>query len=161
VYVGVVTGAAWLLRERVGLGASLLATAVIAVGFAPARDRLQRLVDRRLYGERHDPVRAVARLGERLRGTPGGPASGDGLTEVLQGVCETLRLPSASLQVEDGAEVASFGRAGGPSESVALEHGGERVGMLVVGVRSGEDALGVADRRVLGLLAAPVAVALS
>jgi signal transduction histidine kinase len=160
VYVGVVKGAEWLLRERVGLGASLLATAVIAVGFAPARDRLQRLVDRRLYGERHDPVRAVARLGERLRGTPGGPASGDGLTEVLQGVCETLRLPSASLQVEDGAEVASFGRAGGPSESVALEHGGERVGMLVVGVRSGEDALGVADRRVLGLLAAPVAVAL-
>jgi two-component system, NarL family, sensor kinase len=161
VYVGVVKGAEWLLREQVGLGASLLATAVIAVGFAPARDRLQRLVDRRLYGERHDPVRAVARLGERLRGTPGdASAGGDGLAGVLGGVCEALRLPSASLQVEDGAEVASFGRAGGPSESVPLDYGGQRVGVLVVGVRAGEDALGVADRRVLGLLAAPVAVAL-
>jgi two-component system NarL family sensor kinase len=159
VYVGVVNGAEWLLRERVGLGASLAATALIAVGFAPARDRLQRLVDRRLYGERHDPVRAVARLGERLRGTPGGPTSGDGLTEVLQGVCEALRLPFASL-LADQVEVACVGRPGGPSESVPLDHGGQRVGVLVVGARSGEDSLGVADRRVLGVLAAPVAVAL-
>ena len=159
VYVGVVKGAEWLLRERVGLGASLAATALIAVGFAPARDRLQRLVDQRLYGLRHDPVRAVARLGERLRGSPGGPASGHGLTEVLQGVCEALRLPFASLRA-DQAEVAGVGRPGGPSESVPLDHGGQRIGELVVGARSGEDSLGVADRRVLGVLAAPVAVAL-
>ena len=64
-------GAEWLLAEGVGLGGSLVATAVIAVSFAPARDRLQRWVDRRLYGERHDPVRAMARLGERLRVPPG------------------------------------------------------------------------------------------
>jgi two-component system NarL family sensor kinase len=56
--------------------------------------------------------------------------------------------------------VAGVGQPGGPSESVALEHGGRQVGVLVVGVRSGEDALGVADRRLLELLAAPVAVAL-
>jgi signal transduction histidine kinase len=156
VYVGVVKSAEWLLREGVGLGGSLLATAVIAVGFAPARDRLQRWVDRRLYGERHDPVRAVARLGERLRDAPGG----DVLAGVLQAVCETLRLPSASLRVEDGAEVATFGRPGTASESIPLEHEGQRIGALLVGVRSGEDTLGVADRQVLEVLAAPVAVAL-
>jgi two-component system, NarL family, sensor kinase len=158
-YVGVVRLADLLLRQRAGLGGSLLATAVIAVLFAPARDRLQRLVDRRLYGERHDPVRAVARLGERLRGTPGGEPGGDGLAEVLRGVCEALRLPFASLHAGQ-VQVACVGRPGGPSESVALEHGGQPVGALVVGVRSGEQALGAADRRVLGLLAAPVAVAL-
>jgi two-component system NarL family sensor kinase len=160
VYVGVVKSAEWLLRDGVGLGGSLLATAVIAVGFAPARDRLQRWVDRRLYGERHDPVRAVARLGERLRDAPGGAPSGDVLAGVLQGVCETLRLPWASLRVEDGAEVATFGRPSTASEQVSLEHEGQRVGQLVVGVRAGEDALGAADRQVLGILAAPVAVAL-
>ena len=69
-----------------------MATAIIAVGFAPARDRLQRWVDRRLYGERHDPVRAMTRLGKRLRDAPGG----DVLAGVLQTVCETLRLPAAS-----------------------------------------------------------------
>jgi two-component system NarL family sensor kinase len=158
-YVGVVRLADTLLRQRVGLAGSLLATAVIAVAFAPARDRLQRLADRRLYGERHDPVRAVARLGERLRGTPGGEPGGDGLAEVLRGVCEALRLPFASLHAGQ-LQVACVGRPGVPSESVALQHGGQPVGALVVGVRSGEQTLGAADRRVLGLLAAPVAVAL-
>jgi two-component system NarL family sensor kinase len=160
VYVAVVKFAEWLLREGIGLGGSLLATAVIAVGFAPARDRLQHLVDRRLYGERHDPVRAVARLGEHLRDAPGGAPGGDVLAGVLQAVCETLRLPFASLCVEDGVEVASFGRPAGASESIPLEHEGQHIGALLVGVRSGEDALGVADRQVLGILAAPVAVAL-
>jgi two-component system, NarL family, sensor kinase len=155
VYVAVVKGAEWLLAEGVGLGGSLLATAVIAVGFAPARDRLQRWVDRRLYGERHDPVRAMARLGERLRDVPGG----DVLAAVLQTVCETLRLPSATLRV-DNVEVAAYGRPGTASESIPLEHEGQRVGALVVSPRTGEQRLGAADRRVLEVLAAPVAVAL-
>jgi two-component system, NarL family, sensor kinase len=160
VYVGVVKSAEWLLREGVGLGGSLLATAVIAVGFAPARDRLQRWVDRRLYGDRHDPVRAMARLGERLRDAPSGVPGGDVLAGVLQAVCETLRLPWASLRVEDGVEVATFGQPGTASESIPLEHEGQRIGALLVGVRAGEGALGVADRQVLEVLAAPVAVAL-
>jgi signal transduction histidine kinase len=160
VYVAVVKGAEWLLSEGVGLGGSLVATAVIAVGFAPARDRLQRWVDRRLYGDRHDPVQAMVQLGERLRDAPGGAPDGDALAGVLQGVCEALRLPSASLRVEDGAEVASFGRPATASESIPLEHEGQRIGALVVGVRTGEDALGAADRQVLEVLAAPVAVAL-
>jgi two-component system, NarL family, sensor kinase len=42
VYIAVVKLAEWLLAEGVGLGGSLVATAVIAVSFAPARDRLQR-----------------------------------------------------------------------------------------------------------------------
>jgi two-component system, NarL family, sensor kinase len=155
VYVAVVKGAEWLLAEGVGLGGSLLATAVIAVGFAPARDRLQHWVDRRLYGERHDPVRAMTRLGQRLRDAPGG----DVLTGVLQTVCETLRLPAASLVV-DKVEVAAYGRPGALGESIPLEHEGQRVGALVVSPRTGEQTLGAADRRVLEVLAAPVAVAL-
>jgi two-component system NarL family sensor kinase len=155
VYVVVVKGAEWLLAESVGLGGSLLATAVIAVSFAPARDRLQRWVDRRLYGERHDPVRAMTRLGQRLRDAPGG----DVLAGVLQAVCETLRLPSARLRVA-GVAVAAYGRPGTASESIPLEHEGQQVGVLLVGLRAGEQALGVADRRVLEVLAAPVAVAL-
>jgi two-component system, NarL family, sensor kinase len=159
VYVGVVKLAERLLREGVGVGGSLVATAVIAIGFAPARDRLQRWVDRRLYGERHDPVRAMARLGERLRDAPGGAPGGDVLAGVLQAVCEALRLPSASLRVA-GVAVASFGRPGGATEPIPLEHEGQQVGVLVVGLRAGEQVLGMADRQVLEVLAAPVAVAL-
>jgi two-component system, NarL family, sensor kinase len=159
VYVGVVKLAERLLREGVGLGGSLVATAVIAIGFAPARDRLQRWVDRRLYGERHDPVQAMVRLGERLRDAPGGAPGGDVLAGVLQAVCEALRLPSASLRVA-GVAVASFGGPSRASESIPLEHEGQHIGALVVGLRAGEQALGAADRQVLEFLAAPVAVAL-
>jgi two-component system, NarL family, sensor kinase len=159
VYVAVVKLAERLLREGVGLGGSLLATAVIAIGFAPARDRLQRWVDRRLYGERHDPVQAMVRLGERLRDAPGAAPGGDALTGVLQAVCEVLRLPAASLRVA-GVAVASFGRSGTASESIPLEHEGQQIGALLVGLRAGEKTLGAADRRVLEVLAAPVAVAL-
>jgi two-component system, NarL family, sensor kinase len=159
VYVAVVKLAEWLLHERAGLGGSLVATAVIAVGFAPARDRLQRWVDRRLYGDRHDPVRAVARLGERLRDAPGGAPDGDALTGILQAVCEALRLPSASLRVA-GVTVASFGDPSKASESISLDHEGQHIGAMAVGLRAGEPALGVADRQVLEVLAAPVAVAL-
>ena len=156
VYVAVVKGAEWLLAEGVGLGGSLLATAVVAVSFAPARDRLQRWVDRRLYGERHDPVRAMARLGERLRDAPGG----DVLAGVLQAVCETLRLPSATLRVEDGWRWRPTAGQAHASESIPLEHEGQQVGALLVSPRTGEQTLGVADRRVLEVLAVPVAVAL-
>jgi signal transduction histidine kinase len=160
VYIAVVKLAEWLLTEGAGMGGSLLATAVIAVGFAPARIRLQRLVDRRLYGERHDPVQAMVRLGARLRDAPSGAPDGNALAGVLHGVCEALRLPWASLRIGDGAEVASFGRPATGSESIPLEHEGQRIGALLVGMRSGEDALGAADRQVLEVLAAPVAVAL-
>jgi two-component system, NarL family, sensor kinase len=159
VYVAVVKLAERLLREGIGLSGSLLATAVIAVGFAPARDRLQRWVDRRLYGERHDPVQAMVLLGERLRDAPGAAPGGDALAGVLQALCEALRLPSASLRVA-GVAVASFGRSGTASESIPLKHEGQQVGVLVVGLRAGEKTLGAADRQVLEFLAAPVAVAL-
>jgi signal transduction histidine kinase len=45
---------------------SLLATGLVAVLFAPLRERLQRGVNRLMYGERDDPYAVVSRLGKRL-----------------------------------------------------------------------------------------------
>ena len=56
--------------------------------------------------------------------------------------------------------MATFGQLGTASESIPLEHEGQRVGALLVGMRAGEQTLGAADRQVLEVLAAPVAVAL-
>jgi two-component system, NarL family, sensor kinase len=66
-YVGLVAVVDALLRSEVGLGSSVLATLVIAVGFNPVRVRLQRAVDRTIYGDRADPARLLARMGERLQ----------------------------------------------------------------------------------------------
>jgi two-component system NarL family sensor kinase len=52
-----------LASQRTGF---ILAAAVAAVAFAPARSYSQRLVDRLFYGQRNDPYRALSELGRRL-----------------------------------------------------------------------------------------------
>ena len=95
----------------------------------------------------------MAQLGRRLRDAPE-----DVLAGVLQTVCETLRLPRPPCWSTTWRW--RYGRPGVASESILLEHEGQRVGALVVSPRTGEERLGLADRRVLEVLAAPVAVAL-
>lgn len=148
-YVGLVALLEEALRQGAKAGSSVLATIVIAVGFNPVRVRLQRQVDRVLYGDRADPVRAVSRVGERLAA---------GLPGVLEAVREALRMPFAALRAS-GAEVAASGAASELLHSIPLTYGTARVGDLVVGLRPGEKRLGSADRAVLELLAAPLSVA--
>jgi signal transduction histidine kinase len=48
---------------------SLVATGLLAVLFQPLRERLQRGVDRLLYGAREDPYAIISRLGQQLHET--------------------------------------------------------------------------------------------
>jgi two-component system, NarL family, sensor kinase len=123
-----------------GFGTSVLATLLVAVAFNPARVRVQRGVDRLLYGDRADPVRAATTVSARLAGRP---------ADVLPALCQALRLPYARLGEHEHGERPPI------VEAVAL-HEGE----LEVGVRAGERTLHAADRAVLDLLAVPIAVAL-
>jgi signal transduction histidine kinase len=145
-------GALVAVMDRVlrGAGAPLLATLVIALAFNPARTRLQRLVDRALYGARADPVRAVSQVGERL--------AGHDLGAVVDGVREALRLPFAALRA-DGVEIAASGQPPETLRTVPLLYRGDVVGDLVAGVRRGERRLAAADLAVLDLIATPLAVA--
>jgi two-component system, NarL family, sensor kinase len=153
-YAGLVALVDLLVRSRVSLGGAIAASLVIAVGFNPARVRLQRLIDRGLYGNRHDPVRAVSLVGERLAGT--GAA---GLPGVLEALCDSLRLPFAAVQCGP-AEVAAHGTAPELRHGIGLSYDGVRVGELIVGLRTGQRRLGPQDIAVLELLAGPLALAL-
>jgi two-component system, NarL family, sensor kinase len=141
---------------RRSVGSSVLATIVIAAGFNPVRVFLQQLVDRGIYGARRDPMRAIAEVGARL-GEVGTP-SGAGLDAVLEALCHVMRLPAAAITVR-GTQVASYAELRGERHVTPLAHGAERLGELVVGVRSGESRVTPSDAQVLGLLAAPIAVA--
>jgi signal transduction histidine kinase len=141
-----------LLRRQGGLGTSVLATVVIAVGFNPVRVRLQALVDRALYGSRTDPVRAASQVSARL------VTADAGLGGVVEALTSALRLPFAQLR-ESRGEIASSGTAPEHLHAVPLVYGTQRVGELVVGLRAGQRRLDPADHAVLQLIAVPLSVA--
>ena len=153
-YVGLVALLDALVRSRVSLDSAVVASVIVAVGFNPARVRLQRLIDRGLYGDRRDPVRAVSLVGERLAGT--GTA---GLAGVLEALCDSLRLPFAAVRFGT-AEAAAHGTAPELLHGISLSYDGARIGELIVGLRSGQRRLSPPDIAVLDLLAGPLAVAL-
>ncbi|MGI8423359.1 MAG: sensor histidine kinase [Chloroflexota bacterium] len=66
IYVLTVGAFVAVLQTPGDLFTSLLATGVAAAAFQPLRDRLQRGVNRLLYGERADPYAVISDLGERL-----------------------------------------------------------------------------------------------
>lgn len=146
--LGVYALAVLALGIRVGGGFWPAAvTAVAGLGLASLRGRLQRVVDRALYGARDDPLTALTVLGQRLGSAV---ATGDVLPAVAEAARRSLRTTYAAIELagEDGPVCAS----GEPTDSVErfeLEHAGEGFGDLVVGVRRGESHLSAADRRLV------------
>jgi signal transduction histidine kinase len=147
VTVGAYLAVVAVLSTRAPFGAPVLATLLIAAGFHPVRLWLQRRIDRAVYGARRDPVRAMTEVG-----------TATGLDDMLRALCDVLRLPAAAVEYR-GTELAGHGELRAARHAVPLLRGAERVGELVVGLRSGESRLDPADERILGLLAVPISVA--
>ncbi|MBA2769596.1 MAG: two-component sensor histidine kinase [Sporichthyaceae bacterium] len=150
-YVGLVALIDAAVSSRTGTG--VVVTLAVALAFGPARVRLQRVVDRALYGDRHDPAKAIGRVGERLA-----VGSVAGLSGVVEAIAESLRAPYVGLRTAHGTS-AEVGTRDDRVEDVALRYADEVVGTLSVGLRRGEAQLSAADRRLLSLIAAPLAVA--
>ncbi|WP_250558579.1 sensor histidine kinase, partial [Pseudonocardia lacus] len=141
-----------LLGEAGALPAALVGAGAAALVLSPLRDRVQRRVDRLLYGQRGDPYAVLSRLGRRLELV----ADADSLTAVVGTLREALRLGAVAIDV-DGGDRTSTGRLPAVPTAVPLLAGGERVGVLLLGPRPGEDALGRRDLRLLRDLAGPIA----
>jgi signal transduction histidine kinase len=158
-YVFVVGGLGELLQVPGNLIISLLATGLAAVLFQPLRERLQRGVNRLMYGERDDPYAVLSRLGSHLESTLAPDAV---LPAVAKTVKEALKLPYAEIQLrrENGFETAAaVGDPGERALRLPLIYGGETVGRLVLGPRAGEEGFAAADRRLLEDLTHQIGVA--
>ncbi len=68
VYVGIAVGIGALVGGggKPNLGLSILATAIVAVGFQPVRERVQRFANRVVYGTRATPYEVLAQFSERV-----------------------------------------------------------------------------------------------
>lgn len=148
-YVAVVVGVAATLPGADRLGLSLVATALVAVAFEPARRRVQRGVNRLLFGRRDDPYAVLAALGAQLA-TSGAPDHT--LSTVTTTVKDALRVPGARIVVEGGdgdRVVADAGVLGEDPEEFALQHRRRDVGRLLVARRTPGEPLQAADRQLL------------
>ncbi|WP_067178574.1 sensor histidine kinase [Microtetraspora niveoalba] len=144
-----------IFRSEGALPVSIVAAGVVALVFAPLRDRVQRSINLVMYGRRDDPYAALALLGRRLEETAEPSAV---LAAVARSVAEALRLPHVAVEVAGGPSHAHGAPAPDPVRLPLVYHN-EPVGELVLSPRPGESGFGARDRRVLADLARQTGVA--
>jgi signal transduction histidine kinase len=155
---------------RPNLGLSILATAIVAVGFQPARERLQRVANRLVYGKRATPYQVLSEFSSHV-------ATSYAADEVLPRMAHVLHegtgAESAAVWLRSGSELhpasawpetaltslpAALSVTGalpelpGATQSVEVRHQGELLGALTVTKRRGE-MLTPVEQKLLGDLA--------
>jgi signal transduction histidine kinase len=158
IFVIVVGGLGRVAGGQNNLGLSLLATALAGILFQPLRDRVQRLVNRLIYGQRDEPYVALSQLGRQLEAAVDQETL---LQKIVDTVAESLRLPYTGIALGHGDDYELAAVAGAP-HGEAIRHPmvyrGNQVGELVLCPRLGEAAFSNADRRLLNDLARQAAV---
>ena len=159
IYVLAVGGLGALFQARGNLAVSLLATGLVAILFQPLRSRLQRGVNRLMYGERDDPYAVISRLGRRLEATLAPEAV---LPTVVETIAQALRLPYAAILLKEGEgfrSAAAYGSPTGEPEALPLVYQREEIGRLVLSPRAPGEGFSDADRSLLEDLARQAEVA--
>ena len=165
-YVVIVGALGTLLQTGASLPVSLVGTGVIAILFQPLRDRLQKGVNRLMYGERDDPYAVLGRLSERLEGVV---ASQRVLPTIVETVADALRLPYAAIALKDGEQVrlaaeyvrspATEPRNANEVEILPLVYQMDVIGQLILAPRAPGETFSQADRRLLETIARQSGVA--
>lgn len=131
---------------------SLLATAVVAVAFAPLKEWLQRMVNRMMKGRHDDPYAVLLELGNQLI-QPLAPD--DMLDAVAKTVKEALRLPYTGISIGVGGQDTLVASIGEPVHEVmpfAIIHRGKELGTLHLSSRSPGEAFSSEDLKFLDVL---------
>ncbi len=167
IYVLVVGGLSLLFQTSANPLIALVATGVTAALFQGLRERLQRLVNRLIYGERDEPYAAMARLGRRLEDSLAPQAV---LPTLVETIAQSLRTPYVAISLrQEGAMVLAAeypphpGEATPPPErlrALPLAHQGELIGQLLVAPRGPDEPLAPGDLRLLADLARQAGAAL-
>jgi len=133
---------------------ALLATGFIAFLFQPVRERLQRAVNRLMFGERDDPYSVLSRLAAQLQTTA---TPEEVLQSVVDTIAATLKLPYVDIELSDregSLGGAATGKMIGDTVELPLRYQNETVGYLVVSPRSPGESFTDREERLLADMAA-------
>lgn len=159
IYALTVGGLGALFRTGDNFLIALLATSLVAIAFQPLRERLQRLINRFLYGERDEPFAVLSKLSQRLEGSLEPAAVLPSITET---VAQTLRLPYAALALRDGDQervVTAYGTPVEATSALPLVYQNETVGDLILGLRAAREPFSRSEEKLLSTIARQASVA--
>jgi signal transduction histidine kinase len=157
VYVGIAVGIGTLVGSggKPNLALSILATAIVAIGFQPVRERVQKVANRLVYGKRATPYEVLSEFSGRVAETY---AADEVLPRMAQVLQEGTGAESATVWLRGTEELrpaATFPNGvethiavpmrngtlpalGHATRSVEVRHQGELLGALSVTKRRGE-----------------------
>jgi signal transduction histidine kinase len=166
IYVMTVGSLGAIIQSGANLVISLVGTGIVAILFQPLRERLQRGVNRLMYGERDDPYAVLGRLSQRLEGVVASQAV---LPTIVETVAEALKLPYTAITLKEGQRfktVAEYTRATTPyykpdggMEILPLVYQVETIGRLILAPRAPGEPFSPTDRRLLETIARQAGIA--
>jgi signal transduction histidine kinase len=162
IYVLVVGAVGFVFQQASNLFISLVATGLAALLFQPLRERLQRGVNRLMYGERDDPYAVLSSLDRRLEESLSPETT---LPNVVETVAQALKLPYVAVELADQEgfrPAASYGLSPTRRDqhiALPLVYQNERVGRLVLSPRSAGESFNPAEKELLVDIARHVGVA--
>jgi signal transduction histidine kinase len=158
-YVATVSVLGLIVQAQTSVLSGIIVAGIVAVAFQPLRDRLQKIVNRILFGEWDEPEILFSRLAKQLE-TSGTPTSI--LPNLVQTIARTLKLPYVAIWApspEGRMEViADFGKPPERRETIALVYQNEVVGQLDIAQRGRNERFTRDERRLLTTIAALAAI---
>ena len=162
VVVGVIAIVGILREVLVDVGetqAALVVTGLAVVTVEPLHRKVQRAVNRLLYGDRDDPYLVIARLGEVLGRTVDPIAV---MPMVTGTIAQSLQVPYVAVELQERDHpvlVAEHGRPLNTTESFDMVSHGRKIGRLLVARRSTGSSFSRHECRLLRDAAMQAAVA--
>ncbi|WP_353950165.1 ATP-binding protein [Knoellia sp. S7-12] len=124
---------------------AVVGAVVVALATNPVRVRLERLVNRAFYGDRHEPYVALSRIAEHAADRH------QSLESVAEDIRHSLRVPFLAIEPE-GAPAASSGRPSSRANGVVelpTAWSGDVVGRIVLARRGRGERFSRTERRLL------------
>ena len=137
----------------------IIALSLDLIIFDPLRERLQKGVDRLMFGETEDLPTVISKLGQRL-GAAAGPD--EVLPSIVEILAESLHLPYVAITLADGDSFRVAAESGTPIQGYfawPLVYQRQSVGQLILAPRSVGEALKPTDLQVIEQVAYHVSVA--
>jgi len=164
VYVGIVVGIGTLVGSRGNVFLTILATAIIALAFQPARTRARHLANRLVYGKRATPYEVLSRLAQGMGSQYSaddalpslarvlGEGTGAARAEVWLRVGSDLR-PAAAWPENQGSRSGAIPLTAGDLSAIPgmervlpVTHEGALLGALAISMPRGESVTPAIDK---------------